>query len=56
MMTGGGRKKSCAANGRGRARVLIVTGMSGAGRSTSLKILEDMGYEAFDNLPLSLIC
>jgi UPF0042 nucleotide-binding protein len=28
--------------------------MSGAGRSTALKTLEDMGYEAFDNLPLSL--
>jgi len=55
MMTGGGRKKSCPAIRRGRARVLIVTGMSGAGRSTSLKILEDMGYEAFDNLLLSLV-
>ena len=37
------------------ARVLLVTGMSGAGRSTALKTLEDMGYEAFDNLPLSLV-
>jgi len=35
--------------------VLLVTGMSGAGRSTALKTLEDMGYEAFDNLPLSLV-
>jgi RNase adapter protein RapZ len=35
--------------------VLLVTGMSGAGRSTALKILEDMGYEVFDNLPLSLV-
>jgi RNase adapter protein RapZ len=38
-----------------RGRVLLVTGMSGAGRSTALKMLEDMGYEAFDNLPLSLV-
>jgi len=38
-----------------RGRVLLVTGMSGAGRSTALKTLEDMGYEAFDNLPLSLV-
>jgi UPF0042 nucleotide-binding protein len=38
-----------------RPRVLLVTGMSGAGRSTTLKSLEDMGYEAFDNLPLSLV-
>ncbi len=38
-----------------RHRVLVVTGMSGAGRSTALKALEDMGYEAVDNLPLSLL-
>ena len=35
--------------------VVIVTGMSGAGRSTALKALEDLGYEAVDNLPLSLL-
>lgn len=35
--------------------VVLVTGMSGAGRSTALKILEDIGYEAVDNLPLSLL-
>jgi UPF0042 nucleotide-binding protein len=29
--------------------------LSGAGRSTALKTLEDMGYEAFDNLPLALV-
>src|SRR5262245_11958284 len=43
------------ATGGIRAAVLLVTGMSGAGRSTTLKILEDMGYEAFDNLPLPLV-
>ncbi|MCB1884602.1 MAG: RNase adapter RapZ [Geminicoccaceae bacterium] len=36
-------------------RLLIVTGMSGAGRSTCLKMLEDQGFEAFDNLPLPLM-
>ena len=36
-------------------RVVLVTGLSGAGRSTALKMLEDMGYEAVDNLPLSLL-
>ena len=36
-------------------RVLLVTGMSGAGKSTALKALEDMGYEAVDNLPLGLL-
>jgi len=35
--------------------IVIVTGMSGAGRSTALKALEDLGYEAVDNLPLSLL-
>jgi len=39
----------------GSGRLLVVTGMSGAGRSTALKTLEDMGYEAIDNLPLSLL-
>ena len=38
-----------------RTRLLVVTGLSGAGRSTALKALEDMGYEAVDNLPLSLL-
>ena len=35
--------------------VLLVTGMSGAGKTTALKALEDMGFEAVDNIPLSLI-
>jgi len=38
-----------------KRRLLLVTGMSGAGRSTALKALEDCGYEAVDNLPLSLL-
>jgi len=43
------------AAGSGAVRVLVVTGMSGAGKSSSLKALEDMGYEAVDNLPLALL-
>lgn len=35
--------------------LLLVTGMSGAGKSSALKSLEDMGYEAIDNVPLSLV-
>lgn len=35
--------------------VLVVTGLSGAGKTTALKVLEDLGYEAVDNLPLSLL-
>jgi len=38
-----------------RTQVVLVSGMSGAGRSTGLKVLEDLGYEAIDNLPLSLL-
>lgn len=37
------------------SRVIFVTGASGAGRSTAINALEDLGYEAIDNLPLSLI-
>jgi RNase adapter protein RapZ len=40
---------------RPRTRVLVLTGMSGAGKSSALKALEDLGYEAVDNLPLSLV-
>ena len=36
-------------------RALLVTGLSGAGRSTALKALEDLGFEAVDNLPLRLV-
>ena len=36
-------------------KLVIVTGPSGAGRSTAIAALEDMGYEVIDNLPLSLI-
>lgn len=35
-------------------RFVIVTGMSGAGKSTALKILEDAGYYCVDNLPIAL--
>ncbi|KQM65848.1 nucleotide-binding protein [Sphingomonas sp. Leaf17] len=35
--------------------LLLVTGLSGAGKSTALKTLEDLGWEVVDNLPLSLL-
>jgi len=38
-----------------KQQVVIVTGMSGAGKSTALDAFEDMGYEAIDNVPLPLI-
>ncbi len=36
-------------------RLVFVTGPSGAGRSSAINALEDLGFEAIDNLPLSLI-
>ena len=36
-------------------RFVIVTGMSGAGKSTTMKILEDLGYFCVDNLPIMLM-
>lgn len=36
-------------------RIVLVTGMAGAGRTTALKALEDLGFEAVDNLPASLL-
>lgn len=39
----------------GRLPLVVVTGMSGAGLSTAMNCLEDLGYEAVDNLRLSLL-
>ncbi|WP_138422021.1 RNase adapter RapZ [Maritimibacter alexandrii] len=36
-------------------RVVLVTGPSGAGRTTALRVFEDLGYEIIDNLPISMI-
>ena len=36
-------------------RFVVVTGMSGSGKSTALKMLEDTGFYCVDNLPVSLI-
>lgn len=38
-----------------KRRIVLLTGMSGAGLSTTLKVFEDIGYEAVDNLRLGLI-
>lgn len=39
----------------GEHRFVLVTGPSGAGRSTAIHALEDLGFEVIDNLPLSLV-
>lgn len=36
-------------------RLVIVTGMSGAGKSTAMKMMEDMGFFCIDNLPIPLL-
>ena len=36
-------------------KFVIVTGMSGAGKSTAMKMMEDMGYYCVDNLPIPLV-
>ncbi len=38
-----------------RQSILLVTGLSGAGKSTVLRVLEDLGWEVVDNLPLRLL-
>ncbi len=38
-----------------RQRVMLVTGLSGAGKTTALKTLEDLGWEAIDNFPIRLL-
>ena len=46
---------TAAAVNAGMGHVLLITGMSGAGKTSALKALEDLDYEAVDNVPLSLI-
>lgn len=36
-------------------RFVIVTGMSGGGKSTAMRMLEDVGFFCVDNLPVPLI-
>ncbi len=48
-------KKSAKKTGSKDANLVIITGLSGSGKGTVLKCLEDLGYYAVDNLPLELI-
>lgn len=41
--------------GEAAARAILITGASGAGRTTAANALEDLGYETISNLPLSLL-
>lgn len=51
-------KKTARVPARGAARkteLVIITGLSGSGKGTALKALEDLGYYSVDNLPIDLI-
>jgi UPF0042 nucleotide-binding protein len=41
--------------GEPKARLVMITGLSGSGKITALKVFEDMGYYCVDNLPAELI-
>ena len=38
-----------------KTRLILVSGPAGAGRTTAIRSLEDLGFEAIDNLPLDLV-
>ncbi len=40
---------------KGRLHVVVVTGLSGSGKSTAIHVLEDLGFYCIDNLPVALI-
>lgn len=42
-------------NKTNKTKVILVTGLSGAGKTTVLHTFEDMGYESIDNLPIALL-
>jgi UPF0042 nucleotide-binding protein len=49
------RRSDHRSDDKAAARVVFVTGASGAGRTTAINVLEDLGYETINNLPLSLL-
>ena len=40
---------------KNKIRLILVSGPAGAGRTTAIRSLEDLGFEAIDNLPLDLV-
>ncbi|HEU4581623.1 MAG TPA: RNase adapter RapZ [Polyangiaceae bacterium] len=52
---GQGPEQGLARTGSAQSQVVVITGMSGAGRSTALRALEDLGFFCVDNLPTLLV-
>jgi len=50
-----GARERVRPNRSGRPKLVIITGLSGSGKGTMLKALEDLGYYSVDNLPVELI-
>src|SRR5580700_8985572 len=50
-----GKKKPLKKPPLARSELIIITGMSGAGKATVLKVFEDLGYYSVDNLPIDLM-
>lgn len=55
MATSTSSKAKAAAATGGASELVILTGLSGAGKGTMLRVLEDLGYYAIDNLPMELM-
>jgi RNase adapter protein RapZ len=49
------KRKRRARKSRGRAGFIVITGMSGGGKTHAIRALEDLGYYCVDNLPTSLM-
>jgi UPF0042 nucleotide-binding protein len=49
------RKNIRLVGGRRKPELVIITGMSGSGKASVLKVFEDLGYYAVDNLPMELL-
>jgi UPF0042 nucleotide-binding protein len=48
-------KRRAAALPKGKKRVFVISGVSGAGKSQALKVFEDFGWFCVDNLPIALV-
>ncbi|PLK25557.1 RNase adapter RapZ [Novosphingobium sp. TH158] len=48
-------RQTAAESPESRQRVLLVTGLLGAGKTTALRVLEDLGWETIDNFPIRML-